>query len=186
MFFIPFYCLGNVYNCLLEKYDNLNNIVYFIVVLGIQFLVVMHYGWVPTFSAVFGTFFGNPIMQYIVAINGIAFWLRIAKIITPIVNEESYLLKLGRNSFTIMMHHIAIIYILEIILYYFNKVTGVLGDIDINTIKTSAGSWYILNGNQHFLLFYLIMTLISCVCIKDIGIKLKKLCFKNKQNKGEK
>ncbi len=34
LFFIPFYCLGNMYKTFLEKKDNLNNFLYFVLVMG--------------------------------------------------------------------------------------------------------------------------------------------------------
>lgn len=179
MFFIPFYCTGNIYKAVLEKKDNLNNCVYFALIVGGQFIIAMHYGWIPTFSAVFVSFFQNPFMQYLVAFTGIAFWLRVAKIITPIVKKDGYLIYLGKNSFSVMMHHIGIIYVLMLSLGIVNKITGLFSDIDMNLIKTNAGNWYCPKGNNHFLLFYLIATIIICIVLckaKDrlISLRLKR------------
>lgn len=88
LFFIPFYCIGNIYNRILEKRDVIDSYFYLAILIGGVFLIMMYYGWIPTCSVVFGEFFGNPFIQYIVAFMGIAFWLRIAKIITPIVKKD--------------------------------------------------------------------------------------------------
>ncbi len=121
LFFLPFYCIGNIYKERLEKYDKLNNYLYFAIIMGMQLIIILHYGWIPTFSAVFGQFFENPYMQYLVAILGILFWLRIARIVTPIVKEDGYIIYIGKHSFSIMMHHIGVIYFLMLLIVLINK-----------------------------------------------------------------
>lgn len=172
LFFIPFYCLGNIYKTFLEKKDNLNNFLYFVLVMGGQFLIMMHYGWIPTFSAAFCQFFGNPAMQYLTAALGIAFWLRVAKMITPIVKKDGWLIYLGKNSFSVMMHHLGIIYFLMIFLAVVSRFAPLFQDIDIETIKTAAGNWYCPNGNNGFLLFYLVATIAICVVLCKIKDKV--------------
>lgn len=173
LFFVPFYCIGYIYKRILEKRDIVNNYAYFFVLFGGVFLVIMDYGWIPTCSAVFGKFFENPIMQYFVAFMGIAFWLRIAKIITPIVRKDGWLIYLAKNSFSVMMHHIGIFYVLMLLLVLISKISALFQDIDISVIKTNAGNWYCPNGNNNFLLFYLIMTLVICVVLCKIKDKIK-------------
>lgn len=81
------------------------------------------------------------------------------------------------------MHHIWIIYILMLLLVCISKVSGFFQDIDINTVKTSAGNWYCPNGNQNFLLFYLIISLAVCTGLYKIKDNLKwNLFTKNKSS----
>jgi len=172
LFFIPFYCIGNIYKMFLEKKDNLDNFIYFVLVVGGQFLIMMHYGWIPTFSAVFGQFFWNPVMQYLVAVLGIAFWIRIAKMITPLVKRDGWLIYLGKNSFSVMMHHLGIIYFLMLFIALISRFTPFFHDIDIDTVKTVAGNWYCPNGNNGFLLFYLVASIVICVVLCKIKDKV--------------
>ena len=180
-FYMPLFVFisGCFYKEMYEK-----NIRKFLVKKGKEIsLAMMYYGWIPTCSVVFGEFFGNPFIQYIVAFMGIAFWLRIAKIITPIVKKDGWLIYLGKNSFSVMMHHIWIIYILMLLLVCISKVSGFFQDIDINTVKTSAGNWYCPNENQNFLLFYLIISLAVCTGLRKIKDNIKwNLFTKNKSS----
>ena len=172
LFFMPFYYMGDLYNEILEKHDNLNDYLYFLIIVGMQMTIIMHYGWIPTFSAVFGQFFYNPYVQYLVAVLGILFWLRIAKLITPIVKKDGYIIYIGKNSFSIMMHHIGILYLLMLFLALINKVTGLFNDINVDVIMTSAGIWYCPKGNNAFLLFYLVLAIVLLVMLCKIKDKI--------------
>lgn len=187
LFFFPFYGLGNIYKTVLEEKDTLNNYLYFTLTAGGQFLIMMHYGWIPTFSAAFGQFFWNPVMQYLTAFLGIAFWLRIAKIITPIVKQDGLFIYLGKNSFSVMMHHLGITYCLMLFLTFISRFTPYFQDIDINVIKTVSGSWYCPNGNSSFLLFYLTATIALLILLCKIKDKVIIFCHQKfrKEDKNE-
>lgn len=162
-FFLPIYCFGNLYHDILEKRDTANNSRYFGIVVGIQFIICIHYGWIPTFSAAFAVFFNNPLTQYMTIILGIAFWLRIAKIITPLIDENSYLIYIGKHTFFIMMNHLTAIYIIMCVLVCVNKMTGLFKDISLSKIMGEANQWYCPYGNRNFLLLYLAGSIMLCV-----------------------
>ncbi|MDE6739714.1 MAG: acyltransferase family protein [Lachnospiraceae bacterium] len=84
----PCFQMGQFYLKKLEKHDTLGNVPYFAVLIGIQVILNVFFNGLA-FSAVWCTGFANgPVIPYITIMSGIAFWLRVAKIITPAVGES--------------------------------------------------------------------------------------------------
>ena len=46
------------------------------------------------------------VLPYVTAITGIAFWLRVAKLITPIIKNKKLVRMISDNTYSIMIHHI--------------------------------------------------------------------------------
>lgn len=175
LFFLPFYCFGNMYKEILEKWDKINNYLYFAIILAMQFVLIMYYGKVPTCSTVFGIFYHNPISHYLTAFIGIAFWYRVARIIAPVVKKDGWLIYLGKNSFTVMMHHLAILYGYMMVMVFISRHSGLFADIDVNVIKTTQGAWYLPNGNYHFYLVYLVLVIVTCIVMCKLRDKVKNM-----------
>ena len=105
LYFIPFFSLGILYNKKLEKFDKLNNTIYFAIVFLIQLLIITINGKTVTYTPSWcNDFDRNVIMPFIVATLGIAFWLRIAQILEPIVWNSKIVNIISENTFSIMVH----------------------------------------------------------------------------------
>ena len=87
LFLYPCFQMGQFYKKKLESRDTLGNVAYFAVVLGIQVLLHLCCNGLA-YSSVWCTGFANgPVIPYVTAVSGIAFWLRVAKILTPLAGE---------------------------------------------------------------------------------------------------
>lgn len=112
MFCLPFYGLGRLYCVKLEEYmDTVKLPVYFGAILLVQFTVALLYGRVPTMDV--NLCQNLPWSAYITAMTGIAFWLRISRILAPILKNCRMILYLGQNTWSVMMHHIFFIFIMK-------------------------------------------------------------------------
>ena len=114
LFLLPIYYLGVVYNQKLEKKDTLNNMIYFIVLFFIQYILIRRYENLA-FSVVWMDGFNkeNIILPYITSITGIMFWLRVSKILVKSLSESRIIEYIGRNTWTVMMHHQIIFFIIN-------------------------------------------------------------------------
>ena len=84
LFLFPGFQMGRIYREKLEWHDRMEDGPYLLLVMGIQMLITIFCGGLA-FSAVWVTSFANgPIIPYLTVMTGIAFWLRIAKIISMI------------------------------------------------------------------------------------------------------
>lgn len=166
MFLMSFYQLGYCYKKYFEVKDNLSNIYYFIICLGLRFLITVKYG--PSDYAVYNISFGTPgHIVFLAALLGIAFWLRIAKILTPILNQSKLAVYIGQHTMEIMAHHLFALFIIQLFFYYCFCCRGLFPEFDIAAFKSNVYYKYIPIENMK--LFY-------SVCA--IGIVLAGSCLR--------
>lgn len=146
LFMLPGFQMGRIYKEKLEKHDNLSNGLYFLIVMGIQLLLVANCGGLA-FSAVWVTSFANgPVIPYLTVITGIAFWLRAAKIIKDIPYFSGKLTDIGRNTYAIMMHHIFAFFLVKAVFYLVHCFTPLCADFDTAMFFSDVNFVFLLNG----------------------------------------
>ncbi len=151
----PCFQMGQFYLKKLEKHDNLGNVPYFAVLIGIQ-VVLNVFSNGLAFSAVWCTGFANgPVMPYITIISGIAFWLRVAKIITPAVGESRAVQYLGRNTYAVMMHHVMALMLVKIVIAAVAARTGACADFNFEQFYTNIDYYYLVRSAEQFEMVYL-------------------------------
>lgn len=109
---ISFYYLGNLYHTRLEKLDRANSIVYFGVLFVIQyFLMVITDGfpYISMWNGSITTMGKNVFLPMAVALTGIAFMLRVSRILTPSLGDSRIVKRISLSTKTIMLHHYAVI-----------------------------------------------------------------------------
>ncbi len=155
LFMLPVYQMGHFYKKRLEKYDTLPHSIYFGVVLAVQLVITYCCGGLA-YSTVWCTSFANgPIVPYLTTITGIAFWLRIAKILSPLLDRMKGVEWLGRNTYAVMMHHIAGFMLLKGICCILSMNTVWCADFDRIAFLTDIGYIYVPGGVQVFKWLYL-------------------------------
>lgn len=173
MFLIPFYNLGYLYKVFLEKKDNLDNIRYFIIIFIIQFIVLYKYGDIR-FSALYCNNFnkGNILLPYITSITGILFWLRISKLLNASLRNSKVINYIGRNTWTIMMHHQLVFFIFNYVIY---KISTYINHINFDYIKFTTDAWYKIDvKDERFWIIYVIMGIFSPLIVKYKFVNLLK------------
>ncbi len=154
----PGFQMGRIYKEKAEAYDKLPDAVYFLAVIGIQALICIWNAGLA-FGVVWVTSFANGfIVPYLTVATGIAFWLRIARIISETPAVSGKLAAVGRNTYSIMMHHIAVFMLIKGFFYLCSCLTPFCAGFDresffhdINYIylagETEASKWiYLLAG----------------------------------------
>ena len=155
LFLFPCFQMGQFYRKKLEKHDTLGNLPYFAILIGIQTLLNLCCNGL-NFSAVWCSGFANgPLIPYVTSVSGIAFWLRIAKLLTPAAGNSRAVQYLGRNTFAVMMHHVMVFMFIKIILAGIAAHSGFLADFDFEQYYTNIDYQYLIRGNEHFKMIYL-------------------------------
>ena len=193
-FLFPFYCLGQIYKDL-EKYDKLNNIAYYIILIIVQAILLQKYVDL-TYNLNTMTFKHPYIIYLLSSITGILFWLRISAIMEPYFGENKIINYIGNNTYHVMMHHMFMFYIVNTFIYAIYKFTGRFGKFDVTAYKKSI--WYVYNKeNGALLLIYVIIGIALPLLIKymiidkyqinqkfkDLFEKCKKTIIKDDLNK---
>lgn len=153
-----YYQLGYVYKVYLEKWDEkLVNIAYFGVLLLIRGILHYTIGWCSiawyNLSDINESFFVLALSAGI----GIMFWLRIAKILTPLIEENSYIIYMGKHTFAIMMHHLFALFVIQGLIGIIHLKFGLFPTFDLSVYKTHV--YYVFSKNVAIPLFLTIGTI---------------------------
>ena len=155
LFLFPCFQMGQFYCRKLEKHDTLGNLPYFVIVVGIQVLLSLFCNGLA-FSSVWCTGFANgPVIPYVTVVSGIAFWLRIAKIIAPTVNENAVVRYLGDNTYAVMMHHVMAFMSVKAVIAAIAASTDLCPDFDFAQFYTNIDYFYFVKGAEQFKMVYL-------------------------------
>lgn len=165
LFLMPFYQMGYIYNRYLEQRDNMSNYMYFMCIFIVQFFLIKKYNNI-NFTVAWCNDFNreNLFLPYITSATGIMFWLRISKILVPSLRSCKKIQYLGNNTWTVMMHHLFIFFIINLLIGSLAPIIGLKG-FDYNEFKKSI--WYCyVPGNKKFQLFYSVLAIYIPLMIK--------------------
>lgn len=149
MFFLPFFHMGWMYRTKWEKMDNLPSVWYFFVIFILQYYLIKHYHNI-SFNAICSSYPSKTVMPFITSITGIAFWLRVGKLLTPVMIKSKIIRYIGDNTWTVMMHHQFIFFLINTAIYLSLSFTHI-NKFNIQDFQNNM--WYACGGWQ-FLLFY--------------------------------
>ena len=148
LFMMPGVQMGRIYREKLEAHDTLEDGPYFLIVMGIQILITILCGGLA-FSAVWVSSFANgPIVPYLTVVTGIAFWLRIARIISGIPYLAGKMTYIGRNTYSIMMHHAACFMLVKGFFYLCSLYTPLCSEFDQEMFSQEIGFVYLAGGAE--------------------------------------
>lgn len=173
MLLVPCFQMGHLYREKLESRDTLPSYLYFPILLVIQFILVwVNYGQLA-FSAVWVTGFAHSVfLPYLTTITGIAFWLRIAKELTPILQKNRFVTYLGTHTFSVMMHHLMGFYLLNCVFAMLSNISERFADFDYNLFTTDIYYVFLPDGMSEWKWVYLAVGLTLPLCISLLGEKL--------------
>lgn len=136
MLLAPCFQFGHLYKEKLESKDTLPSSLYFIIVLSLQLVITLTTYGQTAFSAVWVTGFAHSIfLPYITTFTGIAFWLRIAKELTPVLIKSRFVQYLGTRTFSVMMHHLLGFFLV-------NCAFSGLAKIAVTTDSSALNEWF--------------------------------------------
>lgn len=148
LFMLPGFQMGRIYKEKLEHLDRAEDGPYFLAVMGVQVLITIFCAGLA-FSAVWVASFANgPLIPYITIITGIAFWLRIARIISRIPYLCRKMVYIGRNTFGIMMHHVACFMLVKGVFYLFSIWTPFCAEFDAEMFFNEINFVYLPGGSE--------------------------------------
>ncbi|MCM1136550.1 MAG: acyltransferase family protein [Clostridium sp.] len=145
---MPGFQLGRIYRTKLEEKDTTTDGPYLLFVMGIQILITILCGGL-NFSVVWVSSFANgPIIPYLTMITGIAFWLRIAKIISGNTYLSEKMIYIGRNTYSIMMHHAACFMLVKGFFYLCSLYTPLCSEFDSTMFFSEINFIYLAGGSE--------------------------------------
>lgn len=161
-----FYQLGYLYKSKLEKRDTLNSCLYFIILFCFQLLLIFFFEdfvYVLPYM-IFAN--KNIIFPILTSITGILFWLRIAKILSEVVKNSKIATYIGKNTWTIMMHHQFVFFIINFALLIINQRIFVLEGFNADSFRNNLWYQFVPNEKYQFLIIYIILGIAIPLLIK--------------------
>lgn len=168
MMYLFFFQFGVLYKKNLESNDKLNSYIYFIALFIIQFIILYYTNGI-SYVNVSMNFVNNSIfLPIITSLTGILLWLRIAKLITPLLKQSQIAIYIGNNTWTIMMHH-------QFYFFLFNLFFLFLSNSLVGNVEFKSNAWYayIPSGKYQFSLFAVIFGIFMPIVVKYLYERLK-------------
>lgn len=157
MFFIPFFHIGFMFKSYWEKWDTLNSAWYFLTIFVLKFLIIYKYGNV-SFNAIVDAYPKKVLLPYIVSILGIMFWLRISKVLAPVMSRFKIIRYIGDNTWTVMTHHQLVFFLINVVMLL--TMSHIKAFSGFSVAKFQTNMWYAYSmGRWQSLLFYSIVGL---------------------------
>lgn len=160
-YLLPFYQFGIFYRKARKRYKT-NIWLYFGVILLAQFVLLTKAGDIIT-SVVFCQFTGKPEKILVYMILAILFWVKIAELLAPAVENSNALSFVGNHTFTIMMHHPIAIFLLNSFLYVINYATPLKG---FNPTDFQINVWYMIQLPRVGVFYIIFAIALPCIICK--------------------
>lgn len=154
MYMLPCYQMGQLYRQRLEKRDTLPNGLYFGILFAVQFVLTVSCRGLAVSAAWCNGFLNGPVVPYLTASTGIAFWLRMSRIAVPALGDSRFLRYFGTHTFAVMMHQVAAFLAVKSLFALAALGTGGFADFDWQAFTTDVYYVYLPGGLPQFRLLY--------------------------------
>lgn len=179
LYFIPFYELGIFFYKRLEKYESRVPCFYlFAGIFFIKFIIAYYCGRMPTYNPVWcDDFTEGPILPIIIGYLGIAFWMRIATVLQPVIGNSKWINLLAENTYSIMMNQFLGFMLVKVIFALFCKYNLGFFDFDLNSFKTNIWYYYIPRNSHYSLTIYVVVGIVFSIIVQNILDYIKKFIY---------
>ena len=177
---LPGYAGGQLYRRCLEHRDTLPTAPYLIAIVILRALLCVRYENLAYLLSK-GTFFVcDPFGVYFGACLAIAFFLRIARLLAPLMERSRVALYASRHTFDIMMHHFMGFFALNSVFLILNALGIGAADFSVKSFRTLYDYNYAPYGRSEFNILYLLSGIFFSLMIAQVTDKIKLLFRKKK------
>ena len=181
--FLPFYCIGFFYKKFLEEKDTLNNTLYFSIVLFLQLIVTFINNGPVVYEQARSRFNEFNIMPYIVALLAISFYLRLSRILSPIIGKSRVINIVADNTYSIMANHLMGFMIVKAVFAFLNKNFNLFADFNWVEYHRFIFYIYLPRNIALFKLVYIVFAIIFSILIQMLINKINKIIKGNNVDK---
>lgn len=181
-FMLPYLQLGFIY----KKYESFFNknkayqMVVFFIIMYILYVIEGENG--VNVTVVAGKFVGSPMIITVLTCVGILLTATVSEFLTPAFLENKVVNNIGNNTFSIMMHHGFVIFIINFLIYLLNKVIEI-PSFDVSKFKSTL--WYVYPWKDaRGYLLYVVLGIAIPLMVKHYFDEFILLLW-NKYNKNE-
>lgn len=180
-FFIQFFHLGYCFHKRLEAwFDSVSTLKMCLCAAAVNLLLLAVYGDISfgTYASMSGFFANNPFLPLITSVTGICFWLKIAKLLEPVLGQNRLVNYISGSTFFIMMHHLLFVNVFSALLWA-GKELGVPVLSGFDPAAFRADPWYLYTPNDWlkaaYFLFSVTAAVLSCKGFERIAARINAL-----------
>lgn len=176
LFFVPFYELGIFYRKHLEQYARrIPSFWYFTVIFTIKLIILYIYGKMPSYTPSWcNDFSEGPIIPIFIETLGIAFWMRIATLVEPVIGKSKWINLIADNTYSIMINQFWGFMIVKTFFALLSKVSPAFSNFDWVSYKTNIWWYYVPKGLNNMLILYVIGGITFPIAVQKIIDRMKK------------
>ena len=116
---------------------------------------------------------------FIIEFIGIFFWLRVSKILEPLLRDNKLINYIGSNTFSIMTHHLIAFMFVKFIFRTISKFTPYFSDFNVALYKSNIWYLYLPDNINQYKIIYLFAGLMIPLFLsygKEFIVKKMRLC----------
>jgi len=175
---LPFFGLGLIYKLKLESLDKLSNTLYFSIVFCLQLFLIFFSKGLPNYVPANCGGFDSLIKPILYGYLGIFLWLRIAKIIAPLIIKNKIVNLISNNTFSIMMHHLFGFLILNLFFLVGKKYFNIFKSFNTNAFKGYVYYYFYPENIPQLKILYIIFGLVFSLALNEIIKRIIKIISK--------
>ncbi len=156
MYMLPCLQMGRLYKSSLERHDRLPNGWYFGILFAVQLALAACCKGLALSAAWVNGFLNGPVVPYVTAATGIAFWLRVSRLAEPVLYNSRFWRFFGRHTFAVMMHQVMAFLAVKSVFALLQTTTGGFLDFDWNAYRTDVYYVYLPEGLSQFRMLYVV------------------------------
>ena len=173
---LPGYALGALYRSRLEAVDNrLPTVPLLLTVAVLRALLCVRYENLAYLLSSCTYFVCDAFGVYAGAALAIAFWLRIARLLAPLMRKSRLAMAISRNTFAVMMHHYMGFFALNCVFLALNMLGVGAADFSVRSFRTGVSYNYAPGGRPEWDVLYLLCGLLVPLAIAWVVEKLRAL-----------
>ena len=155
-------------------YKNIKNEYTFFSIFILKLSFHLYYSKMPEFEYINSDYYNySPFTVIINSILGILFWMKISEIVTPLIGRNFYINIIADNTYSIMMNHFFVIFIIKNIFAIIYKKTKFCKDFNFKKHYTNFYYIYVPNNIVSVGIIYFLNCLIFPIIIQKFINKIK-------------
>lgn len=154
MFMLPLYQFGRLYRSRLEQRDNLNSVAYFAVIFAVQLVIIFFFTNLDYTPSSMKNFNNGFVLPFVMSVTGIAFWLRVTRILAPAVRDRRPVMLIADNTYNIMIHHMFGFFCVKSVFFLLSDMFGRFGDFNIGMYFGEFWFYYFPKNLTQFAVVY--------------------------------
>jgi fucose 4-O-acetylase-like acetyltransferase len=172
-FMLPFFFAGWLYRTMLEEKDDAPSWLYLGICLMIALILTLT-GNNKIYSLARCTGFPGYLVTYIITLNGIAFWLRISRVLTPAFAQSKIIEYLGRHTYPVVMHHMPVLFMINTFYAVCASTGRIFGNFDFSAYQNDIYYIYFPRGMHPLRTIYILAMILVPVAAEYLASRRRR------------